>query len=167
MLLARVSCVCVNCVALGGSDMSQAISFHSTETCRRSEFIQTHRRNVSLLQQGTRHACCLQQSHFLCNFCCLQQEAGSAMPTSSTCAPSVSDECSGTDRSATSEIRGAMRGACFISPVTRNHRHGFSMRVPWGVKTAVVPLVSKGTERWQGHSRSIRVLKRLCADGEP
>ena len=32
---------------------------------------------------------------------------------------------------------------------------------------AVLPLISKGIERWQGHSRSVRVLKLLCADGEP
>lgn len=31
-------------------------------------------------------------------FCCLQKEAGSAMPTSSTCAPSASSECSWIDK---------------------------------------------------------------------
>lgn len=48
-------------------------------------------------------------------------------------------------------------------PVTHNHRHRFSMRVHCSVKMAMLPLISKGIERWQGHSRSIGVLKlALC-----
>lgn len=161
------ACILYVCAALGGGNISQTVSFHSIETCRRSEFIQIHHWKFSLFQQCRRRACCLQQSHCLCNFCCFQQEAGLAMPTSSTCTPSVSKECSWTDRGATSEIHSAVRETCFISLVTHNHCHRFSMRVRWRVKMAVLPLISKVIERWQGHSRSLRALKLLCAGGEP
>lgn len=71
------------------------------------------------------------------------------------------------DRSATGEIHSAKRDTCFISVVTHGNSHRFSVRVHWGVKMAALPFAGKGTERWQGHSRSIGVLRLHCADGKP
>lgn len=103
--------------------------------------------------------------------CCLQQEPSSAMPTSSTYTPSVkSSECSWTAKVPPVKFSTALEPR-FIRPVTQNHCYRFSMRVRWGVEMTVLPLISKGMERWQGHRRSIKVfetaLKLLCTDAEP
>lgn len=93
--------------------------------------------------------------------CCFQNEPSSAMPTSSTYAPSVkSSECSWTAKVPPVKFSTALEPR-FIRPVTQNHCYRFSMRVRWGVEMTVFPLISKGMERWQGHRRSIKILKLL------
>lgn len=143
--------------------MSETVPFHSTETCRRSEFTKIRHRNVFVSQQRTRSP----SSHRLCSF--MLPSAGSRFSDShlkhlhSICQQWMLLNW----QSATSEIHSTAWESRFISPVTQNHCYRFSMRAHWGVETTMLPSISKGIERWQGHRRSIRALKLLCAHVEP
>lgn len=172
MLLAHILCTCAKMHSTEAKAMWVRL-FPSTRL-RLAEGLSLHKYTAEMFSSpsSTQGVCAaFREAIASAALCCLQQEPSSAMPTSSTYTPSVkSSECSWTAKVPPVKFSTALEPR-FIRPVTQNHCYRFSMRVHWGVEMTVLPLISKGMERWQGHRRSIKVfetaLKLLCTDAEP